>query len=90
MQKQIKLIKSLYTKEAILYTINLYLEDYNYEISENESEIIISFLEELEDELLLHFRKELNFNNLRFKIADNNKELRKIIISKALWSVNVD
>jgi hypothetical protein len=43
MEKQIKLIKSLYTKEAILYTINLYLEDYDYEISENDTEIFISF-----------------------------------------------
>lgn len=90
MEKQIKLIKSLYTKEAILYTINLYLEEFNYEISENDSEIIININSEIEDDYLKFFKKELNFNNLRFEIANNNKDLRKVIISKALWSVNVD
>lgn len=90
MEKQIKLIKNLYTKEAILYTINLYLEEHNYEISENDSEIIINISSDIEDEYLKFFKKELNFNNLRFEIANNNKDLRKIIISKALWSVNVE
>ena len=42
MEKQMKLIKSLYSKEAILYTINLYLEEYNYELDENETQIIIT------------------------------------------------
>jgi hypothetical protein len=27
---------------------------------------------------------------LRFEIADNNKEIRKSIISQALWSINID
>lgn len=90
MEKQIKLIKSLYTKEAILYTINLYLEDYDYEISENNNEIIINFNSDINEKIFSLFKKELTFNNLRFEIANNNKELRKVIISKALWSVNVE
>ena len=89
MKKEISLIKSLYKKEAILYTINLYLEDYKYEIWENDKEFIIS-IEDIDDKILKNFKKELNFNNLRFEIADNNKELRKVIISKALWSINVE
>lgn len=89
MKKEIRFIKSLYKKEAILYTINLYLEDREYEISENDKEFIISFLE-VDDKTLKSFKQELNFNALRFEIADNNKELRKVIISKALWSINVE
>jgi len=86
MEKQIKLTKSLYTKEAILYTINLYLEEFEYEIGENETEFILKInLENNENNIdLTFFKKELNFNNLRFEIANNNKELRKVIISKAL------
>lgn len=85
-----KLIKSLYSKEAILYTINLYLEDYDYALSENETDIIITISSPIEDSLFALFKKELSFNALRFEIASNNKDLRKVIISKALWSVNVD
>lgn len=90
MEKQIKLPKGIYSKKAILYTINLYLEDYDYEVIENENEIVLSFKNEIDEKLMHHFRKELTFNNLRFEIADDNKELRKIIISKALWSINVE
>ena len=90
MEKQIKLIKNLYSKEAILYTINLYLEELDYEISENDNELIIKISSEIEENFLIFFRKELTFNNLRFEIANNNKDLRKVIISKALWSVNVE
>ncbi|MCK9272569.1 hypothetical protein M0P65_03410 [Candidatus Gracilibacteria bacterium] len=89
MKKEISLIKSLYKKEAILYTINLYLEDYKYEIGENDKDFIIS-IEDIDDKNLKNFKKEINFNNLRFEIADNNKELRKVIISKALGSINVE
>lgn len=89
-EKQIKLIKNLYSKEAILYTINLYLEDFDYGISETENEFIISINENIDDKIFSLFKKELTFNNLRFEIANNNKELRKVIISKALWSVNVE
>lgn len=89
-EKQIKLIKNLYSKEAILYTINLYLEDFDYEISETETEFVISINENIDDKIFSLFKKELTFNNLRFEIANNNKELRKVIISKALWSVNVE
>lgn len=90
MEKQIKLIKSLYSKEAILYTINLYLEEYNYELDENETQIIITVKWDIEERLFDLFKKELTFNTLRFEIANNNRELRKVIISKALGSVNVD
>lgn len=89
-EKQIKLIKNLYSKEAILYTINLYLEDFDYTISETETEFVISINENIGDKIFSLFKKELTFNNLRFEIANNNKELRKVIISKALWSVNVE
>lgn len=89
MQKEIRLIKSLYKKEAILYTINLYLEDYNYSIDENEKEFVIT-VENLDEKTFKQFLSEMNFNTLRFEIADNNKELRKIIISKALWSINIE
>lgn len=90
MEKQIKLTKSLYSKEAILYTINLYLEDFDYEINEIDNQIIITLKWKIEEKLLSLFKKELTFNSLRFEIANNNKELRNIIISKALWSINID
>lgn len=90
MEKQIKLPKGIYSKKALLYTVNLYLEEYEYEISETEKDIIISFKSDIDNQIVSHFRKELTFNNLRFEIADDNKELRKIIISKALWSINVE
>ncbi len=90
MEKQIKFLKNLYTKEAILYTTNLYLEEYDYEIIEDESNFIINIKDEIEDETLKFVKKELNFNNLRFEIANSNTELRKVIISKALWSINVE
>lgn len=89
MQKEIKIIKSLYQKEAILYTINLYLEEKDYEIEENEKYFLIK-LKNINENEVKFFKKELNFNNLRFQIADNNKELRKIIISKALGSINIE
>lgn len=90
MEKQIKFLKNLYKKEAILYTVNLYLEEYDYEIAEDENNFIIIIKNTIEDENLKFIKKELNFNNLRFEIADSNAELRKVIISKALWSVNVE
>lgn len=90
MERQIKLIKGLYSKKAILYTVSLYLEDYQYEISESDTEIIITFKEDIDNSIMGLFKKELTFNNLRFEIADDNKELRKVIISKALWSINVE
>lgn len=89
MEKQIKLLKSLYTKEAILYTINLYLDNIEYTIDEDDKYYIFTS-EKIQDDLFEIFRQEINFNNLRFEIANNNKELRKIIISKALGSVNID
>lgn len=90
MEKQIKLAKSLYSKEAILYTINLYLENYEYKIDEVDNQIIITLIWDIEEKLLSLFKKELTFNTLRFEISNSNKELRKVIISKALWSVNVE
>ncbi len=89
MKKSLNFLKSLYLKEAILYTISLYLYDYNYTIDESSSEYIIS-IEDIDDTKFKFFKQELNFNNLRFQIADKNKDLRKNIISKALWSINVD
>lgn len=89
MKKELKLIKSLYKKEAILYTINLYLEDYKYDIDEDEKNFILK-IDNIDESKINLFKKELNFNNLRFEIADSNKELRKTIISKALWSINVE
>lgn len=89
MWKEIKLIKSLYSKEAILYTISLYLDESPYEIGENESEYIIK-VGDMEDAKIVFFKQELNFNNLRFLIANENKDLRKTIITKALGSINID
>jgi len=87
--QEIKLLKSLYTKQSILYTINLYLDKYNYSIDEDEKDFIIKF-EEINNDDLKFIKEELNFNTLRFEIADNNKEIRKSIISQALSSINVD
>lgn len=89
MKKEIKFIKSLYSNEAVLYTISLYLEGYLYEIGENDTEYIIK-IEGIEDSKIAFFKQELNFNNLRFLIATRNKELRKTIISKALGSINIE
>ncbi len=87
--KEIKVLKSLYAKEAILYTINLYLEEKDFSIDEDEKNFIIN-LENLDDADFLLIKEELTFNSLRFEIADKNKDLRKIIIAQALWSINVD
>ena len=83
MPKEIKILKSLYTKEAIMYTTNLYLEEYKYEICETETEFVIKIFE-ITDDTIIFFKKELNFNNLRFLIANENKDIRKTIIAKAL------
>lgn len=87
--KQIKVLKSLYSKEAILYTINLYLEDKDFSIDEDDKNYILN-LENLDDSDFQLIKEELTFNSLRFEIADKNKELRKTIIAQALWSINVD
>lgn len=86
---EIELLKSLYSKQAILYTLNLYLDDIDYKISENEANYIIK-LEWIDEKDYTLIKQELNFNTLRFEIADKNKEIRKIIISQALWSINID
>lgn len=87
--KEITVLKSLYSKQAILYTINLYLEDKDYSIDEDEKNYIIK-LDNLDDADFKLIKEELTFNSLRFEIADKNKDLRKTIISQALWSINVD
>ncbi|MBT3726290.1 hypothetical protein HOG21_00900 [bacterium] len=83
MEKQINILKSLYSKQAILYTINLYLEDIDYNICEDDNNYIIDLINIDEDDYKL-IKSELTFNSLRFEIADQNKELRKAIISQAL------
>ena len=87
--QEIKLLKSLYTKQSLLYTMNLYLDDYEYELLEDKNNYIIKF-KNIEEKDFKFLKQELNFNSLRFEIADNNKEIRKSIISQALWSINVD
>jgi len=81
--KEITVLKSLYSKQAILYTINLYLEDKDYSIDEDEKNYIIKF-ENLDDADFKLIKEELTFNSLRFEIADKNKDLRKTIISQSL------
>ena len=71
--KEIKVLKSLYAKEAILYTINLYLEEKDFSIDEDEKNFIIN-LENLDDADFLLIKQELTFNSLRFEIADKNKD----------------
>lgn len=87
--KEIIVLKSLYAKESILYTINLYLEDKEYSIDEDDKNFIIK-LDNLDDSDFKLIKEELTFNSLRFEIADKNKEIRKTIIAQALWSINVD
>ncbi|USN59019.1 MAG: hypothetical protein H6767_02840 [Candidatus Peribacteria bacterium] len=86
---EIQILKSLYAKQAILYTINLYLEEENYKIDEDEKNYIIT-LDGVEDSTYKLIKEELTFNALRFEISDRNKELRKSIISQALGSINVE
>ena len=86
--KTLTLLKSLYNKSALLYTINLYLEDSEYTIDEDEKNYIVS-LEKLDDLQFQHVKQELTFNSLRFEIAEKNKDIRKAIIAKALGSVNL-
>lgn len=87
--KEIIVLKSLYSKQAILYTINLYLEDKDYSIDEDNKNYIIN-LNWLDDSDFKLIKEELTFNSLRFEIADKNKEIRKAIIAQALGSINVD
>ena len=86
--KTLTLLKSLYNKSALLYTINLYLEDSEYTIDEDEKNYIVS-LEKLDDLQFQHVKQELTFNSLRFEIAEKNQDIRKAIIAKALGSVNL-
>lgn len=86
---EIQILKSLYGKQAVLYTINLYLEEESYEIDEDEKNYIIT-LDGVEDSTYKLIKEELTFNALRFEISDRNKELRKSIISQALGSINVE
>lgn len=87
--KEIIVLKSLYAKESILYTINLYLEDKEYSIDEDDKNFIIKLYNLNESDFKL-IKEELTFNSLRFEIADKNKEIRNTIIAQALWSINVD
>ena len=87
--RQIKVLKSLYSKQAILYTIWIYLDENVYSINEDDKNYIIDF-SNMGEEDLNFIKKELSFNSLRFEIADNNKEIRKTIITQALWSINMD
>jgi hypothetical protein len=81
--EEIRLLKSLYTKQSILYTMNLYLEKYNYSIDDDAKYFILNF-DGIKKKDFDFIKEELNFNSLRFEIADNNKEIRKSIISQAL------
>ncbi len=87
--KELIVLKNLYSKQAILYTINLYLEDKDYIIDEDEKNYILKFdnIDDIDYKLI---KSELTFNSLRFEIADKNKEIRKAIITQALWSINVE
>lgn len=89
MKYKLSLLKSLYTKQAVLYTISLYLEELDYSLEEDEKNYILSFSNIEEDDFKM-IQSELTFNTLRFEIADKNKDLRKAIISKALGSINVE
>lgn len=89
MKREIKFVKSLYSKEAILYTVSLYLDTLPYEIDETPTEYIIR-VEGIDDAKIAFFKQELNFNSLRFLIASENKDLRKTVISKALGSINIE
>lgn len=87
--KEIRVLKSIYSKQAILYTINLYLEDKDFLLDEDEKNFIIK-LDNLDDDDYKLIKSELTFNSLRFEIADKNKDIRKAIITQALWSINVE
>ncbi len=86
--KTLTLLKSLYNKSALLYTINMYLEEADFTIDEDEKNYIID-LSKLEDGPFQQVKQELTFNSLRFEIAEKNKDIRKAIIAKALGSVNL-
>ena len=87
--RELKVLKSLYWKQALLYTINLYLEEKDFTIDEDEKYFLLK-LDLLDDKDFLLIKQELTFNSLRFEIADKNKELRKTIISQALGSININ
>lgn len=86
---KIILLKNLYSKQSILYTIDLYFENKEYEITEDEKNFVLIF-NNIKDKELKFIKQELNFNSLRFEIADKNKKLRETIIAQALWSINID
>ena len=87
MQKNIKVPVSIFNKEAILYTLSIHLDEWTFSVDEVKWEYIIN-LDWLDDDQVSKIKKDLYFNSLRFEIAEQNKDLRKAIISKALWTVN--
>ncbi len=89
MKENIRLSKSLYNKKAILFTLWLNLDADEYDIKEDWESYLISFSSQ-DEKVVNAIAKDVAFNSLRFEIAEQNKELRKSIISKALWTVNYD
>lgn len=86
---KLKLLKSLYSKQSILYTIDLYLDIKDCEIDDDKQNYYLNF-SNIDKETFDLICQELNFNALRFEISDLNKDIRKTIISQALWSINIE
>jgi His-Xaa-Ser system protein HxsD len=88
--KTINIVKSLYQKQTVLYAIWLYLdEQFKYELRDDENNFYLD-IDWIDDKWIAEFKKNLNFTELRFAIASENKAIRTSIITKALWTVNYD
>ena len=89
MKENMRLSKTLYNKKAILFTLWLNLDADEYTVKEDSDDYLISFSSS-DEKAINDIIKDVAFNSLRFGIAEQNKDLRKSIISKALWTVNYD
>ena len=71
----------------MLYCLQLHLAESEYELSETPEAFVIE-LSGVSDEEAKKFRNEVLFNELRFEIAERNKDMRRDIIAKALGGAN--
>lgn len=70
-----------------MYCLQLHLAESEYELSETPEAFVIE-LDGVTEEEAKRFRNEVLFNELRFEIAERNKDMRRDIIAKALGGAN--
>ena len=76
--------------EAILKTVYLFSNDYYVDVKHTNRKninIVIESKEDVIDEnIIKNFKNELLAQTVRYKIAESNKDVRELVIGRALYS----